>query len=279
MPTTLWAQQQMAAYQKQHAMQQQMTKAQAQMASMQQQAYAQQMAGPPTIYSGLSGTGGASIQNPTWTNLTMASTASTFNFYNTGTNATSLSQVSQYQSDWQRDYDAHLDDRAEALLQHKLHQGRQMLLTWSRHAPPIKFNFIRDNQPVMPMDLRTVEGYRLPEDKLYVLPDGAVLRIDQHGNYGINDESAKVIYQACRRREFNPYLNASDLLVSFIKEVGHLDGVNQDEILRLPVEAFINWLVLQAATKDGDRTDHLPKVEDALKPKALLAAPVQEQAA
>lgn len=172
------------------------------------------------------------------------------------------------------DFEAGLDTYAEDLLQRKLDREKQMLLKWQRMALLPKLNFVHLKTPyeVMEMPLHTheVEGYLLHADKTYVLPDGSTLTIDPHGNYGINDESAKVIYQACRRREFNPYLNASDLLVSFVKEVGAIDGVNQDEVLRLPIEAFINWLVLQAATKDGESIKGLPTVKDALR----LCSPV-----
>lgn len=98
----------------------------------------------------------------------------------------------------------------------------------------------------------------------YELPDGSTLVIDSTGNYKVLDENAKVVYRACRVREFNPYINASDLLEAFIKEVGKIDGVDQSEILRLPIEAFINWIILQAAKRDGDPLDGLPSVESAL---------------
>lgn len=98
----------------------------------------------------------------------------------------------------------------------------------------------------------------------YVLPDGASLIIDTLGNYKVLDEHAKVVYRACRIREFNPYINASDLLEAFINEVGALDGVDQGDVLRLPIEAFINWIILQAAKRDGDPLENLPSVESAL---------------
>lgn len=98
----------------------------------------------------------------------------------------------------------------------------------------------------------------------YLLPDGATLRIAVDGSYAIEDENAKVLYRACRVREFNPYINASDLLEAFITEVGKYDGVNQGDVLALPIEAFINWIILEAAKRDGDPIDDLPTVESAL---------------
>lgn len=106
-----------------------------------------------------------------------------------------------------------------------------------------------------------------------LLPDGTVIKIDQRGNFKIVDTDAKVIYKACRVREFNRYLNASDLLEKFIDDVGLIDRVTQEEILRLPIEAFINWLVLEAAKADGDSVRGLPSVESALPAPASPALP------
>lgn len=53
-------------------------------------------------------------------------------------------------------------------------------------------------------------------------------------------------------REFSPHLNASDLLAQFVKYVGSL-GVKQTEVLQLPVELFINWLIIEAAERDKDQ--------------------------
>lgn len=105
---------------------------------------------------------------------------------------------------------------------------------------------------------------RLHECAEYLLPDGATILIAVDGSYTIEDENAKVVYRACRVREFNPYINASDLLEAFIREVGKLDGVDQGDVLDLPIEAFINWIILEAAKKDGDPLEGLPSVESAL---------------
>lgn len=83
------------------------------------------------------------------------------------------------------------------------------------------------------------------------LPDGSKLVTDDKGNHKIEDRDAKVTYQANRVREFNPYINASDLLAKFVGFVGGL-GVRQAEVLGLPIELFINWLVIEAAEKDKD---------------------------
>jgi hypothetical protein len=87
--------------------------------------------------------------------------------------------------------------------------------------------------------------------KTIELPDGAKLIVDDLGNYRIEDRDAKVTYKANRVREFSPHLNASDMLAEFVKYVGGL-GVRQSELLNLPIELFINWLVIEAAERDQD---------------------------
>jgi hypothetical protein len=86
---------------------------------------------------------------------------------------------------------------------------------------------------------------------IYDLPDGAKLSVDKDGNYQIDDTDAKVVYRANRYREFSPYLNASDLLASFIEYVGSL-GVRKDEVMRLPLQLFVSWLIIEACERDGD---------------------------
>lgn len=56
--------------------------------------------------------------------------------------------------------------------------------------------------------------------------------------------------------EFNPYINASDLMAEFIAFVG-AQGVRQGEVMGLPVELFIKWLVVRACEAD----DVEPNVE------------------
>jgi hypothetical protein len=88
-------------------------------------------------------------------------------------------------------------------------------------------------------------------------PDGTVINIDYNGNIEIKDSDAKIVYKANRIREFNQYLNASDLLEKFIKFVGS-KGVRQNEVLNIPIEIFINWLIMEAAIADGEDPPKLP---------------------
>lgn len=100
----------------------------------------------------------------------------------------------------------------------------------------------------------------LQPGKNYDLPDGSKIAIDMNGNFEIVDRNAKVTYQANRKREFNPFINASDLLEQFIHDVGEL-GVRQCEVLAIPIELFINWLVIKAAEQDGDPMPDIPQLE------------------
>ena len=128
----------------------------------------------------------------------------------------------------------------------------------SRRPIPAEQSIVDTNQHIF-------YGYVLPEKPgQYIMPDGSTIHVDSLGNYEVRDQDSKVTYKANRVREFNPYINASDLLEQFIKEMGKVDGVKQTEVLRLPIEAFIYWLILQAAKKDGDSLEGLPRVETAL---------------
>ena len=83
------------------------------------------------------------------------------------------------------------------------------------------------------------------------LPDGAVIVIDDRGNYTINDKNAKVVYQANNNRAFNRFVNASDILAEFIAFAG-AHGATREEMLALPVERFIQFLIVRAAEADGE---------------------------
>ena len=109
----------------------------------------------------------------------------------------------------------------------------------------------------------------------FTLPDGAKLIVDANGNYHIEDKDAKVTYKANKMREFSPHLNASDMVAQFVKYVGGL-GVRQSEVLGLPLELFINWLIIEAAERDHDqippdvqRLEHRSDLKMVVKPRCL----------
>lgn len=94
------------------------------------------------------------------------------------------------------------------------------------------------------------------------LPDGHVLDMDQEGNFKIVAKDAKVTYKANGQREFNRYINASDLLAQFIKDLG-MAGATQKQVLQVPLELFINWLVIRAAEQDEEQVPaDVPKLAD-----------------
>jgi hypothetical protein len=99
------------------------------------------------------------------------------------------------------------------------------------------------------------------------LPDGSTLDVKADGSYEVLDKDAKVTYRACRVRDFNPFMNASDKLEEFIRFCGET-GVRQSEVLRLPIELFVVWLVISAARLDGEPEPDLPLIPD-LRRRAL----------
>lgn len=91
---------------------------------------------------------------------------------------------------------------------------------------------------------------------------GHVLKVKPDGNFEIVDKDTKVIYKACTIREFNRYINASDLIEEFIRFVGKL-GCRQSQVMNVPLGLFINWLVLRAAESDGEEPpSDVPRLEN-----------------
>ena len=82
------------------------------------------------------------------------------------------------------------------------------------------------------------------------LPDGGRLKVNENGSWEVQDEDAKVQYRACKIREFNRYINASDLLEEFIVFLGEFD-IKQSEVLNVPIGMFIHFLIWKAAVADG----------------------------
>lgn len=116
---------------------------------------------------------------------------------------------------------------------------------------------------------------KIEKGRNYDLPDGAKLIVDDLGNYHIEDAAAKVTYKANRIREFSPHLNASDLVAQFLGYAGKL-GVLRDDVLKLPIDLFISWLIIEAAERDDDplpsdmvRIEHAPQIKELVKPKCL----------
>ena len=110
-----------------------------------------------------------------------------------------------------------------------------------------------------------VEGPEKPKDNhlsagKYIMPDRSILVINAYGNYMIEDEHAKVTYKANNKREFSPHLNASDMVADFLKYVGSI-GVKKEDMMNLPINLFISWLIIEAAERDGDKIE-IPRVNE-----------------
>lgn len=90
--------------------------------------------------------------------------------------------------------------------------------------------------------------------------NGIVVSLDDKGNIKVDDSNAKVVYRSNNIRDFNKYLNASDLIEQFIRFTGTF-GVRQSEVLNIPIETFINWLIIEAAKMDGEAPPDLPLIE------------------
>jgi hypothetical protein len=89
------------------------------------------------------------------------------------------------------------------------------------------------------------------------LPDGTIIKVESDGSFNIQDKNAKVTYRANRVRDFNTFINASDKLEAFIKFCGQ-QGIRKEEMLQLPINLFIGWLILEAAKADREPEPSIP---------------------
>lgn len=93
----------------------------------------------------------------------------------------------------------------------------------------------------------------------YRSQDGTVIEVDGVGNFLIKDEAAQITYRATRMRDFNRFVNGSDLVGEFIEDLGKLKdqsggsaNVTQEQAAGAPMEMFIRWLVHKAAEHDKE---------------------------
>jgi len=105
------------------------------------------------------------------------------------------------------------------------------------------------------------------EAREVALPDGTKILLDEHGNFSVVDKDAKVTYRANRSRAFNPFVNAGDLLADFIKYLKQkVPRIGSKDVAELPLNLFVQWLVMEAAERDGDPVppDVVPVPKDRL---------------
>jgi hypothetical protein len=97
------------------------------------------------------------------------------------------------------------------------------------------------------------------------LPDKSRFWVNPDGSYELYNDEAVVVHKANNIREFNRFLNASDLLEQFIRDLGQV-GVKQDQVLEIPIGLFINWLIVKSAEQDGEEVPaDIPKLPEAIK--------------
>ncbi len=97
-----------------------------------------------------------------------------------------------------------------------------------------------------------LQWYKVEPNTVLELPDGTIIDVEDKYRFKIYEDNAKVTRDACRIQAFNRFLNASEMLEAFIKDCAPA-GIKQNQILKVPVEAFINWLIYKAAESDGDQ--------------------------
>lgn len=69
--------------------------------------------------------------------------------------------------------------------------------------------------------------------------------------------------------EFNKYINASDLMEEFIAFLRE-NHVRQGEVMTLPLEMFIKWLIIRACEQDGEEPEvHLTLPAPRQQPRCL----------
>ncbi len=102
-------------------------------------------------------------------------------------------------------------------------------------------------------------AWKLEPGHVYHLEDGSKIEIDATGNYTIHDKDAHITYRAARVREFNRFVNGSDLVADFLETLAKM-GTTQEQAAKAPLEMFIRWLIFKAAEQDHDEvpTDVAP---------------------
>lgn len=118
---------------------------------------------------------------------------------------------------------------------------------------PNSSSLIYNNYPSQvyyPSDLDKLK-IKLGQESNITLPDGTVIEIKKDGSFKIIDKDAKVTYKKNPTKEFNKFINASDILEEFVKYLGTI-GAKQGDVLNIPLEMFINWIIIEAAKADGE---------------------------
>jgi len=195
-------------------------------------------------------------QNNNWTTaVNTYPTASTSTSASTQTYVTTSSASGTYTTAIDAWYDDSIGTEREPLYEYILNNHRHQV---SREE--FKQQLERMSPDELTSILAKLDTLKLTSAIKIQLKDGSVIDVDTQGNYKVLDKDAKVTYKANNFRGFNKFINASDLLEDFIKDLGKL-GARQKDVLDTPIEVFITWLILKAAEQDGDVSPDLPKLE------------------
>jgi hypothetical protein len=100
-------------------------------------------------------------------------------------------------------------------------------------------------------EIPTVRMRNLRPGFQYKGVDGTIIEVDATGNFTIRDENAQITYLATRVRNFNRFVNGSDLVGEFIEDLGRL-GATQEQAAAASIEMLIRWLVHKAAEHDQE---------------------------
>jgi hypothetical protein len=138
-------------------------------------------------------------------------------------------------------YNSELSIDSDIVKKIRVHKGMSLEV----NGVPLKFG----KRGFLELDRSMDNLTQYAELKINVTKD-CYIQVNDSG-YKIFGDDGKVKYKGCESREFNEFINATDLMEEFIRFLGKYN-VRQDEVLQIPVELFINWLVIKACEKDRE---------------------------
>lgn len=112
-------------------------------------------------------------------------------------------------------------------------------------------------------------GEGLNTKATFILPNGVKINLFPDDRIEIDESDGKQIYKSAPIREFNKFLNVSDVLEDFIGYCAD-QRISQKDFSELPINLFIYWLIVKAAEADGDDPgDATPMLTHAVRNKKL----------
>lgn len=112
-------------------------------------------------------------------------------------------------------------------------------------------------------DIHIPEGCNI--EATFTLPNGVMIKLFRDDHVEVDDSQGFQLYRSAPARDFNRFLNASDLLEEFISYCAQ-QRVTKKDFAELPISLFIYWLIVRAAETDGDPTEEVvPLLTSAVK--------------